>query len=143
MGHLLFRGLSKCPFFRFSYQVAVVGFEAPPSDYQADVLPPDHPAPYFWIHYYLINVDTVRKCPYSRVQLINSIQALWTSTIELITLGLMEFRFCKKKNIMKSYLLRSKTQTLLYDNNLTYIQSIPTSSDHVCCAFIYLCHLLM
>ena len=31
--------------FCFSYQVAVVGFEPRPSDYQADVLPLDHPAP--------------------------------------------------------------------------------------------------
>ena len=29
LGHLLCRGLSQCPFFVFSYQVAVVGFEPP------------------------------------------------------------------------------------------------------------------
>ena len=44
MGHLLCRGLSQCPFFVFPTRWLWWGLNPRPSDYQADVLPPDHPA---------------------------------------------------------------------------------------------------
>ena len=44
-GHLLCRGLSQCPFFIFPTRWLWWGLNPRPSDYQADVLPPDHPAP--------------------------------------------------------------------------------------------------
>ena len=45
LGHLLCRGLSQCPFFVFPTRWLWWGLNPRPSDYQADVLPPDHPAP--------------------------------------------------------------------------------------------------
>ena len=44
LGHLLCRGLSQCPFFVFPTRWLWWGLNPRPSDYQADVLPPDHPS---------------------------------------------------------------------------------------------------
>ena len=45
--HLLCRGLSQCPFFVFPTRWLWWGLNPRPSDYQADLLPPDHP-PYVY-----------------------------------------------------------------------------------------------
>ena len=79
MGHLLCRGLSQCPFFVFPTRWLWWGLNPRPSDYQADVLPPDQPAPPDVSEYVYLNAGewSVSICSTVTIKLSSLKLSIW------------------------------------------------------------------